>query len=68
MKVTIYENLAVRIWDNLNECGLNAPSKRFRNSCIRSRNGLEKAMEKAGIGVQKSSNGRAELPQKKGGR
>ena len=61
MKVTIDENLAVRIWDNLNECGLNAPSKAFRREAIRNRNSLEVAMKKAGLVVPSSSSGRAEI-------
>ena len=61
MKVTIDENLAVRIWDNLNECGLNAPSKAFRREAIRNRNSLEVAMKKSGLVVPSSSSGRAEI-------
>ena len=61
MKVEISENLALRIWDKLNEIGLNAPSKAFRREATRNRNSLEVAMRKAGLGVPRSSNGRAEI-------
>lgn len=60
MKVEISENLAVRIWDNLNETALNVKSVTFKRCVISSRNRLEKAIVKAGMGVPKSSNGRAE--------
>lgn len=61
MKVEISENLAVHIWDELNEAALNSPSKVFRRAAIKHRNSLEIAMQKAGLGVPRSSNGRAEI-------
>ena len=61
MKVEISDNLALRVWDKLNEIGLNAPSKSFRRDAIRNRNSLEVAMKNAGLGVPRSSNGRAEV-------
>lgn len=57
--VTIGDDLAVLIWDHLNEVALNCESVDFRRTVIKSRNRLEKAMKKAGIGVPKSSHGRA---------
>ena len=60
MVVKIEENLAVRIWDHLNETALNIKAGGFRRAVLASRNRLEKAMAKAGLGVPKSGNGRAE--------
>lgn len=57
--VRITENLAVRIWDNLNETALNIKSGSFRSSVIANRNRLETAMKKANCGVPESGNGRA---------
>lgn len=57
--VTISDDLAVLIWDHLNEVALNCKSGDFRRIVIKSRNRLEKAMKKAGLGVPKSSHGRA---------
>lgn len=58
MQVKITENLAVRIWDALNETGLNTKGA-FKCSVVALRNRLETAMAKAGLGVPKSDNGRA---------
>lgn len=57
--VPISDDLAVLIWDHLNEVALNCKSGEFRSTVLKSRNRLEKAMKKAGLGVPKSSNGRA---------
>lgn len=59
VQVTISDDLAVLIWDLLNEVALNCKSGDFHRIVIKSRNRLEKAMKKAGLGVPKSSNGRA---------
>lgn len=57
--VEIDENLAVAIWDHLNEIALNIEKGGFRRAVLKTRDGLEKAMKRCGVGIPKSSNGRA---------
>ena len=58
--IKITENLALKIWDNLNETALNVKSGAFRRSVVTNRNRLEKAMGKANCCVPESENGRAD--------
>lgn len=58
--IKITENLALKIWDNLNETALNIKSGAFRRSVVANRNRLEKAMKNSNCCVPKSENGRAD--------
>ena len=57
--IKISENLAVLIWDHLNETALNVKNSAFRRAILSSRKRLENAMKKSGCGIPKSDHGRA---------
>ena len=57
--VEIDENLAVIIWDHLNETALAIKSGGFRRAILKTRGRLEEAIKLAGLGIPKSDNGRA---------
>lgn len=57
--IRISDNLAVIVWDHLNEIALNIEKGGFRRAVLKTRDRLEKAMKRCGVGVPKSDNGRA---------
>lgn len=59
IEVPISADLAIVVWDILNEIALNIEKGKFRSHVLRNRNALERAMKKVGLGGPTSGNGRA---------
>lgn len=57
--VQLHETTAVKVWDALNEAALNVPSKTLAAKVKKIQKDFESALEKAGLGIPKSSHGHA---------